>query len=69
MSDYIMRKYEEFVKRNGYIPKMFNPYNCIEITDVAPTITTQCGGTTSSSTVLILQDVKGDDFENVFDIL
>lgn len=32
---------------------MFNPYNCSEISDYAPTITTQCGSTTSSSTVLI----------------
>jgi hypothetical protein len=34
---------------------MFNPYNCAEITDVAPTLTSQCGSTTSSATVLIIE--------------
>ena len=32
---------------------MFNPYNTAEILDFSPTITTQCGSTTSSATVLI----------------
>lgn len=35
------------------ILSMFNPYNHSEITDVAPTQTTQCGHKTTSSTVLI----------------
>ena len=42
-SNYVNKKYTEFYKKHGYIPKMFNPYNCSEITDIAPTITTQCG--------------------------
>ena len=41
-SNYVNKKYTEFYKKHGYIPKMFNPYNCSEITDIAPTITTQC---------------------------
>ncbi len=36
--------------------KMFNPYNNKEIKDIAPTQTTSCGNTTSSSTVLISED-------------
>lgn len=36
--------------------KMYNPYNDKEITDIAPTQTTTCGCTTSSSTVLISED-------------
>ena len=32
---------------------MFNPYNCSEIFDVSPTITANCGSTTSSAAVLI----------------
>lgn len=36
--------------------KMFNPYNQKEITDIAPTQTTTCGNTTSSSAVLISED-------------
>ena len=46
------------MKKNGYIPKMFNPYNCAEISDYAPTVTTQCGSTTSSSSILIIEEVE-----------
>ena len=53
---FVNRKYEEFYDKNGYIPNMFNPYNCSEINDFAPTITTQCGSTTSSATVLIKEE-------------
>lgn len=55
MSNFVLKKYKEFYKKNGYIPKMFNPYNCTEITDVAPCLSTQCGSTTSSATVLIIE--------------
>lgn len=43
----------EFIDKKGYIPNMYNPYNNSEIKDIAPTQSTQCGSTTSSSTVLI----------------
>lgn len=51
------KKYDEFIEKNGYVPEMFNPYNCAEITDVEPTQSTQCGGTTSSATVLKREQV------------
>jgi hypothetical protein len=54
-SSYVNKKYEEFIRKNGYIPKMFNPYNCAEITDVAPTITAQGDSITKSGTVLITE--------------
>ncbi len=57
-SIYIRKKYEEFYDKKGYIPKMFNPYNCSEIIDIAPTLATNCGGLTVSSTVLIIEEVK-----------
>lgn len=50
---FVESKYKEFFNKNGYIPEMFNPYNCSEVTDISPTTTTQCGSTTSSATVLI----------------
>ena len=50
---YVGKKYNDFVKNKGYFPKMFNPYNCKEIENVAPTQTTQCGNTASSATVLV----------------
>lgn len=40
-------------------------YNAIHNTDIAPTITTQCGSTTSSATVLIIE--RNDSDENRFD--
>lgn len=52
-TDFVTKKYNEFVNKNGYIPEMYNPYNNSEINDVAPTQSTQCGSTTSSATVLI----------------
>ena len=60
MSDYVVRKYKQFYEKNGYIPKMFNPYNCAEITDIAPTLSTQCGSTTTSSTILMLEETDDD---------
>lgn len=58
---FIENKYIEFYKKNKYVPTMFNPYNCQEITNISPTITTQCGSTTSSATVLILESEEDMD--------
>lgn len=58
---YIEKKYMEFYEKHGYIPKMFNPYNCVEVQNVAKTLTTECGSTTSSATVLIIEGVKDED--------
>lgn len=60
IESFINKKYNDFIMKNNYIPKMFNPYNCKEITGLAPTITTQCGSTTSSSTVLIMEEYKDE---------
>lgn len=51
--DFVSKKYNEFIDKKGYMPDMYNPYNNSEIKDIAPTQSTQCGSTTSSSTVLI----------------
>ena len=53
MNDYVLNKYKKFYKEYGYIPTLFNPYNCYEIGDIAPTITSQCGSTTTTATILI----------------
>ena len=49
---FIEKKYKEFIDKKGYIPEMFNPYNCKEVKDIAPTQTTTCGSQTSSANVL-----------------
>lgn len=59
--DFVSKKYNEFIDEKGYIPNMYNPYNNSEIKDIAPTQSTQCGSTTTSSTVLIRNNIiKGD---------
>lgn len=50
---FIMQKYRNFYDKNGYIPNAFNPYNESEIIDIAPTLTSQSGSTTSSASILI----------------
>lgn len=58
---FIADKLREFIKKNGYIPQKFNPYNCVEIRDLAPTLLTNCGGLTVSSTVLIIKEFYGKE--------
>lgn len=50
---WVNQKYGEFYRKNGYIPKFFHPYNCVEIGSVCSTITTNTGVTTGIGTVLI----------------
>ncbi len=57
---YVFQKYENFYDKNNYIPEKFNPYNEKEIEDICPTLSTQCGSTTSSATVLI-KDKAGNE--------
>lgn len=53
---YIVSKYLQYIYIYKRIPKMFNPYNECEITDLAPTMTCHCGTWSSSATVLILEE-------------
>ena len=55
-SDYVARKYGEFIDENGYIPEMFVAYNKQEVHDVAPTLTGQCSCSSGSSAVLKLEN-------------
>lgn len=55
-SSYVEKKYKEFFDKNGYIPEMFNPYNVNEVQDIAPTQTSNCGGSGSSATVLKVEE-------------
>lgn len=55
--NFVNRKYKEFVDENGYIPGKFNPYHKKEIDDIAPTLSTYCGSTTSSATILLKKEM------------
>ena len=59
MNSFVLKKYKEFYEEHGYIPTMFNPYNCTEIIDIAPCVTTNCGGTGCSASVLIIEGEIG----------
>lgn len=54
-SDYVARRYVEFIEDKGYIPEMFVVYNKSEIKDIAPTLTGQCASASGSSAVLKLE--------------
>jgi len=53
--DSALKQYEKFYDKNGYVPELFNPYNCAEVDEVAPTLTAQCTQINASSTVLKLE--------------
>ena len=54
---WLEKKYIEFYEKNGYIPEMFEPYNCREITDYAPTLTANSNTSpTHAGTILIIDD-------------
>lgn len=54
-SKYIDKKYNDFITKDGYAPKMSNPYNSKEIRDNAPTLTAQGNSITKSGTALKLE--------------
>lgn len=56
-NNFVLNKYVDFVNKNGYVPDKFNPYNNAEIKKIVPTQSTQCGSTTSSSAVLLKQEM------------
>lgn len=59
MNKKILNSYEKYISIYKQIPKMFNPYNVAEITDVAPTITTKVSHWESSAQVLIVEVENG----------
>ena len=57
-SEWVNGKYEQFYKSHGYLPRFFEVYNGLEITDVAPTLSTRSNGAMGSGTVLVIEVVK-----------
>lgn len=50
---FVKRKLQSLLdKRDGTLPELFNAYNCKELKEYAPTVTTQCSSATSSAVVL-----------------
>lgn len=57
-TNFITEKYLSFIKKQNYIPTFYNPYNEREIKEISPTLSTCCGSTTSSATVLINKNYR-----------
>lgn len=51
--NFVVKHIQNTINEKGYLPEMYNPYHESEISDSSPTLTTTCGSTTSSSSVLI----------------
>ena len=64
MYDPMVESYKRFCENMGYFPKMFNAYNCQEVTDIAPTVTTSCGSWFCSATVCLLVDDEDEKESN-----
>ena len=63
LTPYVQKKYEEFAEEKGFIPEMFNPYNKQEIREKTPTLTAQGNTQTSSSTVMLFQPIRLQEYE------
>lgn len=59
-SPYLNKQYKKFYEENKYIPELFYPYNCVEITDYAPSITTKVGTIGGTSFIAIIEDSKNE---------
>ena len=57
-SPYVNKKYEQFIEKNKYVPELFNPYNCQEIKELAPTLTAQGDSVTKSCSVLKIEGLR-----------
>ena len=55
---YVQKKLDKIIEKYGYIPDMFNPYNCAEINDKSPCLTAQGNSQTKSSSVIIHKNGK-----------
>ena len=57
-SKWVNDKYRKFYNDNGYLPKYFEVYNGLEITDIAPTLSTRSNVAMGSGTVLVIEEVE-----------
>lgn len=55
---WLEKKYAEFYEKYGYIPEYFEPYNCREIKDYAPTLTTKSHGDMTKCGSVLITEIK-----------
>lgn len=51
---YMERKLTQFIEENGYIPEIFTAWNCQDVGDIAPTLTTSCGNPTCTNSLVVI---------------
>lgn len=51
----------EFVEKHGYIPRVFQPYNCADVSELAPTVTASCGGSTTIGALYLIEEEKSNE--------
>ena len=54
-SKWVNDKYEQFYKTHGYLPRFFEVYNGLELTEIAPTLSTRSNVAMGSGTVLVIE--------------
>lgn len=62
-SKWVNDSYKKFFEKHGYIPKFLDVYNSSELTDYACTISTRSNGAMGSGTILVIEEVEGEDNE------
>ena len=55
-SKWVNNKYEEFYKKHKYFPEFFDVYNCLEVKNIASTLSTRSNGAMGSGTILIMEE-------------
>ena len=55
---FVAKKIPLLIKKYGYIPEKFNPYNLMEVKDVFPCITTTCNSQCSPASVILYNGEK-----------
>lgn len=53
LSPFVKKKMPQIIKKYGYIPKMFNPYNASEIKEIHPCLTCNGDSQTTSASVIM----------------
>lgn len=66
--EWMQKRIEQTVKNEGTIPPMFNPYNECEVADKAPTQTTACASSSSSSACMIPTKAKATMKDRVYKV-
>lgn len=49
---------KNFIKKHKYFPEFFDVYNCLEVKNIASTLSTRSNGAMGSGTILIMEEYE-----------